>query len=93
MPDPVLAKLDELNAHMRNLIQGLMLLSEGMGAQTELLNTLVEAATEQPDGENPTAEALRGLIAAVNRNSAQVATMREAVTDATLRGAVPASSC
>jgi len=89
MPDPVLDAVNELRGDMRNLIQGLMLLSEGIGAQTELLNTLVDAATEEPNGDNPTAEALRHLVTAVSRNTAQLATMREAMTGATLRGAMP----
>lgn len=85
----VLEAIDGQRADMRNLIHGLRLLAESIGAMSDTLNTLVETASEEPAEDNPTAAALRQLAAAVQKNTAGVAVMREAMIDATLRAPTP----
>ena len=92
MSDAVLAAVAQLRTEQQALTEGLIMLNESVGALTEMVATLVGVSTQEPEGENATAKALTNLTQAVNRAGLQVGQLREAMTGATLRGALPPTS-
>ncbi len=52
---------------MQALVQGLSLMVETQSAHSEMLRQLLEAATQEPAGENPMEGLLRQVVTALDR--------------------------
>lgn len=83
-----------LRTDMQALVQGLSLMVEAQAAQSEMLQQLLEAASQDGPDENPMEDLVRQLTMALERLTAtqqatqrEVARLGERVAGAIIRGA------
>ena len=83
-----------MRTDIQALVQGLALMVETQAAQSEMLQQLLEAASQDGPGENPMEELIRGMTQALDRlteaqrgTQREVARLGERMAGAIIRGA------